>query len=293
MYHELMTTTEVADYLRLRQRKIYELVRQQAIPCTRITGKLLFPRQAVDLWLNNHLEADTAATRPPPEIFAGSHDPLLEWALRESDSHLASLCRGSGDGVQRLLDGRAMVVGLHITDPETGAGNDPLRCGLGGLRDLVLIHWARRRQGLLLPPGNPKGIQGLNDLFRDDVTVVRRQTGAGADSLLRWLLGKLSLEVAAVRNASHTALGEDDLALDVREARADCGLGVEAAARRHGLDFLPLHTESFDLAMRRRSYFEPPVQALLRFAASAALHERAAAMGGYDLAATGSVRFNA
>ncbi len=292
-HHELLTTAEVADYLRLRQRKIYELVRQQAIPCTRVTGKLLFPRQAIDLWLHNHLEGDVAASRPIPEVLAGSHDPLLDWTVREAGTDLAQLCHGSGDGVKRLLDGRAMLVGLHLTDPETGAANDPVRCGLGGMRDLVMIHWAQRRQGLLLAPGNPLAITTLEDLFRSNITVVRRQTGAGADSLLQWLLRRVGHPVEAINTAAHPALGEDDLALDVREGRADCGLGVEASARRHGLDFIPLHTESFDLAMRRRSYFEPSVQGLLTFAAGSHFRERAAAMGGYDVSDIGTVVYNA
>ncbi len=292
-HHELLTTAEVADYLRLRQRKIYELVRQQAIPCTRVTGKLLFPRQAIDLWLHNHLEGDVAASRPIPEVLAGSHDPLLDWTVREAGTDLAQLCHGSGDGVKRLLDGRAMLVGLHLTDPETGTANDPVRCGLGGMRDLVMIHWAQRRQGLLLAPGNPLAITTLEDLFRSDITVVRRQTGAGADSLLQWLLRRVGHPVEAINTAAHPALGEDDLALDVREGRADCGLGVEASARRHGLDFIPLHTESFDLAMRRRSYFEPSVQGLLTFAAGSHFRERAAAMGGYDVSDIGTVVYNA
>src|SRR5699024_2554884 len=75
-----MTTQEVASYLRLKQRKIYELVRRQQIPCARITGKLLFPRQAIDLWVMRHLEGDRASAVSPPPVYAGSHDPLLEWA---------------------------------------------------------------------------------------------------------------------------------------------------------------------------------------------------------------------
>lgn len=290
---ELLTTSEVADYLRLKERKIYELVRQQQIPCTKVTGKLLFPRKAIELWVHSHLEGDTATAREIPPILAGSNDPLLEWAVREADTDLALLCHGSGDGVSRLLDGRAMLIGLHLTDPRTGQSNDPLVCGLGGLRDLVMIHWARRQQGLLLAPGNPLGITGLADLCRERVTVVRRQPGAGADSVLTWLLERQGLDAASLRTAPHPALGEDDLALDVREGRADCGVGVEAAARRHGLDFIPLHTESFDLAMRRRSYFEPQFQKLLAFTRSDHFRERAQTMGGYDISALGEVRYNA
>lgn len=291
--HELLTTSEVADYLRLKQRKVYELVRQQEIPCARVTGKLLFPRQAIDLWIMSHLEGDSGSGAAIAPILAGSNDPLLEWAAREAGTDLALLCHGSGDGVKRLLDGRAMLIGLHLTDPETGVANDPLRCGLGGLRDLVMIRWARRRQGLLLPAGNPKDIRDLKDLFSDQVTVVRRQPGAGADSVLTWLLAREQLDANALRTAAHPALGEDDLALDVREGRADCGLGVEAAARRHGLDFIPLHTEAFDLAMRRRSYFEPQFQRLLAFCRGDHFRERAEGMGGYDVSQLGEVSFNA
>jgi putative molybdopterin biosynthesis protein len=291
--HDLLTTSEVADYLRLKQRKVYELVREHEIPCTKVTGKLLFPRQAVDRWIMSHLEGDTGTGANIAPILAGSNDPLLEWAVREAGSDLALLCHGSGDGVRRLLDGRAMLIGMHLTDPETGAGNDPLHCGLGGLRDLVMIHWARRCQGLLLPPGNPKGIGSLKDLFSRQVTVVRRQPGAGADSVLTWLLEREHLDARKLNTSPHPALGEDDLALDVREGRADCGLGVETSARRHGLDFIPLHTESFDLAMRRRSYFEPQFQALLAFCRSDHFRERAESMGGYDIDQLGSVRHNA
>lgn len=291
--HDLMTTAEVADYLRLKQRKVYELVHDQQIPCTKVTGKLLFPRQAVDLWVMSHLQGDSGGGAEIAPILAGSNDPLLEWAVREAGTDLALLCHGSGDGVARLLDGRALVIGLHLTDPETGAGNDPLRCGLGGLRDLVMIHWARRRQGLLLPAGNPKGIRNLRDLFSDGVTVVRRQPGAGADSVLNWLLEQEHLDAGRLKTTGHPALGEDDLALEVREGRADCGLGVESAAQRHGLEFIPLHTEAFDLAMRRRSYFEPQIQKLLAFCRSDHFRARAQSMGGYDIRQLGHVRHNA
>ena len=102
MPNDYLTTAEVADYLRLKERKVYDLVRQGHIPCSRATGKLLFPRQHIDMWVLSHLEGDQAQRQPPPPVLAGSQDPLLEWAVRESGSDLASLCQGSGDGVRRL-----------------------------------------------------------------------------------------------------------------------------------------------------------------------------------------------
>ncbi|WP_249273194.1 helix-turn-helix domain-containing protein, partial [Halomonas sp. BC2] len=81
---EYLTTAEVAEYLRLKERKVYDLVRQGQIPCSRATGKLLFPRQHIDMWVLSHLEGDQAQRLPPPQVLAGSLDPLLEWAIRES-----------------------------------------------------------------------------------------------------------------------------------------------------------------------------------------------------------------
>src|SRR5215475_9615436 len=107
---ELLTTDEAAAYLRLSERKLYELVGQGAVPCSKVTGKWLFPKTALDRWIAAGL------VRPPgfshaaaPPIVGGSHDPLLEWALRESGCDLASLPEGSEAGLRRLARGEVMV----------------------------------------------------------------------------------------------------------------------------------------------------------------------------------------
>lgn len=291
--HRYLTTAEVAAYLRMKQRKVYDLVRQGLIPSTKVTGKLLFPRDSIDLWVMNHLEGDQTPRQVIPAVLAGSQDPLLDWATREAGSDLAFLCNGSVDGVTRLLRDEAMIAGLHVIDDGTGHYNDPAQLGLSGMRDLVIIHWARRTQGLLVPPGNPHGIRDLADLASERVCVAHRQREAGANALFRSLLNRQGIPATALRLAPHACLSEDDLALAVREGEADTGLAVEAAARRHGLDFIPLHQELFDLAMRRRVYFQTPVQRLLAFARGDRLPGRAEAMGGYDVSHLGDVRFNA
>lgn len=291
--YDYLTTAEVAAYLRLKERKVYDLVRQGEMPCVRITGKLLFPRRVIDLWLMKHLEGDEGTGHPVPVVLAGSRDPLLEWAARESGSALAVLCQGSDDGARRLLDGEAMLAGLHLVNPETGEYNAPRMLGLGGMRDLLVIHWAVRRQGLLLPPGNPRGITGLGNIGQMGLRIAHRQPEAGTEALLRWLLERIGVERSSLRFTPQPSLTEDDLALAIRKGDADTGLAVEAVARRHGLEFIPLHEERFDLAMRRRSYFEPAVQRLLRFAGTGRMTERVHAMGGYDISSLGTVAYNA
>src|SRR5919201_6117420 len=102
---ELMTVREVAEYLRVRERTIYELVRTQRIPSCKLSGKLLFPKRLIELWVAQSADYPQAATHlaAPPPVIAGSHDPLLDWSVRESNCELALLIGGSTDGMQRLL----------------------------------------------------------------------------------------------------------------------------------------------------------------------------------------------
>jgi len=79
----------------------------------------------------------------------------------------------------------------------------------------------------------------------------------------------------------------------VAEGRADAGFGIRAEAAARGLTFLPLFRERFDLVMERRHFFTDPVQKLLAFTRAEVFATRAARLGGYDLAALGSVAFNA
>ncbi|HKK55332.1 helix-turn-helix transcriptional regulator, partial [Marinobacter sp.] len=288
-----LTTAEVADYLRLKERKVYDLVSQGVIPCVRVTGKLLFPRQRIDLWLMSHLEGDDAASNPTPPVLVGSQDPLLDWASRESGAELALLCQGSGDGVQRLLDGRAMLAGMHIWHAQSQSYNDPALLGLGGMRDLVVIRWAKRQQGLLLAPDNPHKIVRFEDIAGPGIRLAHRQPDAGASQLLQSFITRYRINATSLTWTANPSLSEDDLALAVRQGEADVGLGIEAAARRQGLAFIPLQQEHFDLAMRRRHYFEPSLQRLLAFAACERFAQRARALGGYDISELGQVRYNA
>ncbi|MDH3791906.1 MAG: helix-turn-helix domain-containing protein, partial [Rhodospirillales bacterium] len=93
--HDFMTTKEVADYLRIKERRVYELVRRRAIPCTRVTGKWLFPRTLIDVWLAESAAGQGSTRIQAPPVVAGSHDPLLDWAARESGCGLALLPGGS------------------------------------------------------------------------------------------------------------------------------------------------------------------------------------------------------
>ncbi|HSF62915.1 MAG TPA: helix-turn-helix transcriptional regulator [Paracoccaceae bacterium] len=287
----LMTTAEVAAYLRIKERTIYEMVARQTIPFTKATGKLLFPRRLLDAWLESQTELPDRAIAPPPPIYAGSNDPLLEWALRQSGSGLAVLASGSSHGLADLAAGRAMVAGCHLLDPDSGGWNiAAVKAHLPG-GSHVVIHWARRTQGLMVAPGNPLGITGLADAVRRGLRFATRAEGAGSQRLLDVLLARDGLTPADLATATPPADTHADMAALIETGEADCGLGLQAAAGNLG--FLPLVTdERFDLVMARRDYFDPPVQALLAFARTEAFARRAAHLGGYDLTGHGQVCWN-
>lgn len=291
---ELLTTRELAGYLRLKERTIYDMAAKQQIPCTRISGKLLFPKPYIDRWLETHTDAAALALPPAPAIYAGSSDPLLEWALRESGSGLALRASGSEAGLIALGEGYAALAGTHVLDSASGDYNVPAIRQHCPLPDAVAIRWCRREQGLLVAPGNPKALQGVADLFRQDVRVILRPAGTGSRALVEHLTAQAGGRLADLVVAATEATTENDLAAAIADGDADCGLAVRAAAGIHGLGFVPLGCwEPFDLVMRRRDYFEPPVQNLLALAHSQRCGQRAARLGGYDLAELGRVVFNA
>ena len=144
-----------------------------------------------------------------------------------------------------------------------------------------------------LAAGTRLGIRSLADLATRRVRVVRRQEGAGTQILFRLLLKRAGVRYERLNVVEPPALSQTDVATAVLDGKADCGLGVRAVAQRFRLGFLPLHRERFDLAVRRRDYFEDPVQTRLGFARGTAFTSRATELGGYDVGEIGRVIHNA
>ena len=170
----LLTTLEAANYLRLKERKLYELVSENAIPCTKITGRWLFPKEELDRWLVDSLaRPDGMGGAEPMPIVGGSHDLLLEWALRESASALATLPEGSDAGLKRFIAGElvAAAIHLHATENETIDANVEAIKTRPNLHDAVLIAFARREQGIVVASGNPLGISSFGDIVQKKARV--------------------------------------------------------------------------------------------------------------------------
>lgn len=284
---EYLTTREVAALLRVRERKVYDMAAAGEIPCRRLTGKLLFPRIDIERWLGG-----AGATRLAPggaAVVAGSHDPLLDWAIRESGSGLATMLDGSLDGLDKLAAGAACAAGLHVPDGRGGwnvaAAAELLAARLAG--GAALVGWARRRRGLIhRRDGAVAGIAALGGL-----RLVRRQETAGAALWLAGALKRADLS-EAVSWTDAVARTETEAAAMVAQGEADAAAGLEAAARPFGLGFAGIEDEAFDIAVDRRAWFDPPLQRLFSFARTPPFAAKAEALGGYDIRELGVARWN-
>jgi putative molybdopterin biosynthesis protein len=287
---ELLTTEDAAAYLRLSERKLYELVANAAVPCTKVTGKWLFPKAALDRWLGEGL---SAVSQPPaPPIIGGSHDPLLEWSLRESASELATLPEGSEAGLSRLTRHEVIAAAMHLhrLDGDDETANVDAVASMPGLHDAVLIAFARREQGLVVTDGNPLGLSDIASVAARNAQLALRPQGAGAQLLLLALLARAGLSLDALATVKSICPTGSDIAQAVRSGRADCGIATRSVARSAGLGFVPLTWERFDLALRQRDYFLPGPQALFAFMRTDGFREHANELGGYDVHEAGVVR---
>jgi len=290
----LFTTAEAAEYLRLKERKLYELVAENAIPCTKVTGKWLFPKDELDRWLTSSLKRpDGMPEAEPMPIVGGSHDPLLEWALRDSNSGLATLPEGSEAGVRRFVRGElvAAAIHLHALDDANLDANVEMMKREPNLHDSVLVGFARREVGLVVARDNPLKLARIEDIAAKGARVAVRPEGAGAQLLLQGLLRRAGIGKNQVKVVTPACPTGPDVAQAIRVGRADCGIAVRAVANAVGLGFVPITWERFDLVMHQRHFFRPQLQAFVRFLAGDVFAAQAEDAGGYDLAGSGQIRF--
>jgi putative molybdopterin biosynthesis protein len=245
---------------------------------------------ALDRWRALAQEA------PAPEArtlrFVGSHD----LAVARIAAHFSAVApghalrltfTGSLGGLIALAQGAADLAGCHLWDAETDTYNAPFVRRILPGRRVALLTLAHRRVGLMVAPGNPLNLSGLSDLARPGLRFVYRPPGTGTRVWLEAQLRRWGLEgppPAVTEVATHT-----ELALLIADGRADAGLGIEAAARACGLDFVPLTRERYDLVVPAENWESPPILALADWLTTPPARTLIADLGGYDTEETGKV----
>ena len=217
-------------------------------------------------------------------LMALDGDPVLGGPYRLAAPHVGSL-----GGIAALAQGRALAAGAHLFHPETGDFNFPFLAKHAQALDVTVVNLAIRHQGLIVAPGNPKSIQGVNDLARPDVSFVNRQRGAGTRILTDYRLAKAGIDPKDVNGYAAEEFTHMAVAAAVATGGADCGTGIFAAAKALGLGFAPLAHERYDLCIPTAHLDDPRIAALLAVVRSDGFSQAVQGLGGYETTLTGQV----
>jgi len=190
--------------------------------------------------------------------------------------------RNSSQALQLLKKGSIHIAGTHLRDEATGDSNMPTIAVLFPKDSVAVISFAVWEEGIVAATGNPKGIRGVEDLARKDISIVNREAGAGSRKLLDTRLMRLGIGPKAVRGYQNLANGHLAAAWQVRSGMTDCCIAPGAVARSLGLSFIPLATERYDLALRRRDLENPGIRVLMETLSRSSFRRELESFGGYD-----------
>ena len=227
-------------------------------------------------------------------VITGSHDNTLDLLADQirkdnKDFSISSSHVGSMGGLMGIKKGVCHIAGAHLLDPEDGTYNiSYINKYLKGEK-VWLVNLVMRDQGLIIPKNNPKNVEGLKDLKREDITFINRQSGAGTRILLDYKLNQLGITKEQIKGYENEEYTHMSVAVDVLSGRADTGLGINAAAIALNLDFIPVITEEYDLVIPERFFNTEKIQALLETIRTERFKERVQALGGYSTEKTGEV----
>jgi molybdate-binding protein/DNA-binding XRE family transcriptional regulator len=188
-----------------------------------------------------------------------------------------------------LKEGKVHIAGSHLEDPKTGEFNLPYLQKEFPDKDFNVITFAHWEEGLVVAPGNPKRLHNIEDLSRKTIRIINREPGSGSRALLDRLLANAGIDHNQVQGYDREARGHLAAAYTVVSGDADVCLATRSAAQTFGLDFVPLHSERYDLVLRKKTAGLPLIQTFLDVLQRAALRRKLEVLAGYDTSETGSL----
>jgi putative molybdopterin biosynthesis protein len=283
---EIFSTKDTAAYLKVNEKKVYQLVRDGDIPHTRIGGKIIFSREILDRWIREKTVQENNI------LVAGSDDALLKRVIdrfNKSSSHVAFYAPlGSVTGLQLLNRGRASIATVHILDLDGKHSLSYLDRYLTR-QDFFVVRLFSREQGIFLPPGNPHKIKSFEDLAKRKIRFLNRNIGSGTRLLIDFLTAssRAGSMIQMIQNEeAHSHL---DAGIRVLNGQADASFGIRYVAELLKLDFVPVILEPFDFVIPAHSWENRNIVEFLKCFDQSALFSQMGSLQGYDLSAMGSV----
>jgi molybdate transport repressor ModE-like protein len=271
---------------------------------TPLGERLLWLRERIEARLSPHLESAVSEVEqqlggildaPSPMIpLYASHDLVLaelrDWLRGRPGPKLDVRFVGSVDSVVALCKGRCEMAGFHIPEGVFGSELAPTYQPWLKPRLQRLIQFVRRRQGLMVMPGNPKGVRSIADIVRTQARFINRQRGSGTRLALERMLKDQGIDRAEIVGFYGEEFTHLAVAAAVASGMADVGMGIEAAASKLGLEFIPIFTENYYLLAKRESLEQKSIAELIEVLAGPTFRALVAAMPGYDATGAGTIK---
>ncbi|OHD64322.1 MAG: hypothetical protein A2176_01655 [Spirochaetes bacterium RBG_13_51_14] len=295
----MLNTKEVAEYLGINEKQVYALIKAGRIPCTRVTGKWVFPKKLIDEWMLSSARKSSSAARTrrrmEGRLFAsGSNDPVLDLLINQKyydGFYIFSCNTGSTEGLRLMGESLSDIAWCHLLDPDTGTYNIPYIASHLADKKIAVIHLFHREIGFLTSPETSKKIKGFNDLA-SGIRFMNRQNGSGIRIFLDYNLKKQGIDPASIKGYADEVLTHFEIGLSVLSGNADAGISSVAISKLMGLPFIPLASESFDMVVGMDTFFEKGIQTFIETLQSKKFRKTVESLGSYDFSDSGKILYS-
>lgn len=310
-----LTPLEVAELLKITKNTVYELIKRGELPAYKVGRKLRIDKEDID----NYIKSQKSSTISSPDtqqqeitlndipseknetklddksIIICGQDMILDILSRNIESSLPSIksyrsYMGSYNGLYNLYNNKSSIASSHLWDWETSEYNiDFVKKLLPGI-PCTIINLTYRTQGFYVQKGNPKNINGWEDLKRDDLSYVNREIGCGVRVLLDGKLRELNISSNEINGYNYEENSHLAVASAVARGKVDFGIGIEKVAKQiDNIDFIPLQKERYDLVIKTNDLENPIYKQILNIINSDTFKDELEGLGGYDLKDTGKI----
>lgn len=303
MSDQLMNTKEVAEYLDIHEKQVYALIKSGRIPCTKVTGKWIFPKKFIDEWIEQNAKEGLKQARKKSSqisgavLAAGSNDPVLDMLLvatkkSHPDFYIFSANTGSTEGLKALNSGVTDIALSHLYDAESGKYNIPYLGKYLPAINPVVVNLFKRDIGFLFNKEIAGAVKGFENLTEENIRFINRQEGSGIRLLLDYYLAKEGISSEKIKGYKNEVYTHFEVGLAIISGEANVGIASAAISKLLGLSFLPITSEYFDMIMDQSTYFQPGVQAFIETLKSGDFRSRVEKIGGYNFEDSGKILYS-